>query len=68
MDAVKVIRLALDVLSEKVVSVLALLTGFTLAAWVMHAPEMYRLLALVVYTIFSFVITIKFRPKEVNDA
>ena len=60
---IKVVRLALDVLTDKVISVVSLILGFILSAWVMHEPDFYRLMSLIVYTIFSLFITVKFMAK-----
>jgi hypothetical protein len=63
MDMIKVVRLALDVLTDKVISVVSLILGFILSAWVMYEPDFYRLMSLIVYTIFSLFITVKFMAK-----
>jgi hypothetical protein len=67
MDAIKVLRLALDVLTEKVVSVLSLVSGFALATWVMYEPDFYRLMTLIVFTVFSLLVTMRFASKTQKE-
>jgi hypothetical protein len=67
MDAIKVVRLALDVLTDKVVSVVSLVLGFVLATWVMYEPEFHRLMTLIVYTVFSLLVTMRFTGKQQKE-
>jgi hypothetical protein len=67
MDAIKVVRLALDVLTDKVVSVVSLVLGFVLAMWVMYEPEFHRLMTLIVYTVFSLLVTMRFTGKQQKE-
>jgi hypothetical protein len=67
MDAqiLKFVRLGLEVITDRLISILALLSSGGLAAWVMWGPEWERVATLAIFTIFSYALV---RAKEsVNE-
>ena len=54
MDVTSVIRIALSVISDRLIVILALLTSFGLGCWVMWGPVWERVVALAIYVIFSY--------------
>lgn len=56
MDAVKVVRIALSVLSERLLVLLALMLGCFLASWVMYEPSWERVSVLGIFTLFAYVL------------
>ena len=66
MDVVKLVRLALQVVSERLLTILGLVMSFSLACWTMWWPENNRVITLVIFVIFAFLVT-KTREKRTND-
>jgi ABC-type multidrug transport system permease subunit len=56
MDAIKVLNLALKVLSERLLSLLALLTSFALGCWTMWGPEWERVVTLAIFVLFAYLL------------
>ena len=56
MDAVKVIRLALSVLTDRLLIILAQGLAFGLAIWVMWYPDPLRLGTMTVFVIFAYLL------------
>lgn len=56
MDAVSVIRLALSVLTERVISILALGMACGLACWVMYTPTWDRVVTLGIFVLFAYLV------------
>jgi hypothetical protein len=65
MDATAIIRLALEVISNRLITILALLTSCGLACWVMWGPDWERVTTLAIYVIFSHLTV---RTKEKSNA
>ena len=63
MDATAIIRLALEVISNRLITILALLTSCGLACWVMWGPEWARVTTLAIYVIFSH-LTVRLKEKR----
>ena len=57
MDVVKLVRLALQVVSERLLTILGLVMSFSLACWTMWWPEPNRVITLVIFVIFSYLVT-----------
>ena len=65
MDAVALVRFALAVLSDRLLSILALGLSFSLACWTMWDPKWERLGTMAFFSIFSYLlINIKERTKN----
>jgi ABC-type multidrug transport system permease subunit len=56
MDALKVVNLALKILSERLLSLLALLTSFALGCWTMWGPEWERVVTLAIFVLFAYLL------------
>jgi hypothetical protein len=63
MDAVAVVRLALSILTERVISILALCMGCGLSCWVMYIPTWDRVATLGIFVLFSLLVI---KTKESN--
>jgi|FreactcultureFD7_1027221.scaffolds.fasta_scaffold03984_12 uncharacterized membrane protein len=57
MDAVALIKLALRVLTERLISILSLIMSFVLAIWVMLGKDWVQVLALTIFVVFSHLMT-----------
>jgi ABC-type multidrug transport system permease subunit len=68
MDAqvLKFVRLGLEVITDRLISILALLSSAGLASWVMWGPEWERVATLAIFTIFAYAL-VKSKEK-VNEA
>ena len=53
---VKVVNLALKVLSERLITFLALLTSFALGCWTMWGPMWERVVTLGIFVVFAYLI------------
>jgi uncharacterized membrane protein len=56
MDATAIIRLALVVISDRLITILALLTSFGLGCWTMWGLGWERVTTLAIYVIFSYLL------------
>jgi hypothetical protein len=65
MDATAIIRLALVVISDRLITILALLTSCGLACWAMWGMGWERVTILAIYVIFSYLTV---RTKEKSNA
>jgi hypothetical protein len=60
MDATSIIRLALSVISDRLITILALLTSFGLGCWTMWGLQWERVATLAIYVVFAYlVVTVK---------
>ena len=66
MDAVALVRLALAVISERMLSVLALGLSFSLACWTMWDPRCERLGTMAFFSIFSYLL-INIKERNTNE-
>jgi uncharacterized membrane protein len=63
MDATAIIRLALEVISNRLITILALLTSFGLGCWTMWGLGWERVTTLAIYVIFSY-LTVRTKEKS----
>ena len=63
MDAVKVLRLALDALTSRVLALASLVMACFLCAWVMYEPSWHRVAALGIFSLLAYLLV---RRKESN--
>lgn len=56
MDAFALVRLALSVLTDRIISILALCMACGLSCWVMYIPTWDRVVTLGIFVIFSFLV------------
>jgi len=62
MDGLKLVRLALSVITDRLITILSLSMSCGLACWVMWGPEWDRVATLGIFVLFSYlVITVKER-------
>ena len=69
MDAqvLKVVRLGLEIISDRLITILGLLSSGGLASWVMWGPEWERVATLAIYVIFVYlVVPTKERKHEIH--
>ena len=65
MDATTVVRIALGVISDRLITMLALLTSFGLGCWTMWGMGWERVSALAIYAIFAYLlVTAKEKSNE----
>jgi len=63
MDATSIIRLALAVISDRLITIAALLTSFGLGCWTMYGMGWERVTTLGIYVIFAYLlVTAKEKP------
>jgi hypothetical protein len=66
MDATSIIRLALGVISDRLITIAALLTSFGLGCWTMWGMGWERVTTLAIYVIFAYLlVTVKEKSNEV---
>jgi hypothetical protein len=56
MEAVAVIRLALKIISDRLLVILALALSFILACWTMYEPDPYKLGTMAFFSVFSYLL------------
>lgn len=56
MDATSIIRLALGVISDRLITISALLTSFGLGCWTMYGMGWERVTTLAIYVIFAYLL------------
>jgi hypothetical protein len=65
MDATSIIRLALGVISDRLITIAALLTSFGLGCWAMYGMGWERVTTLAIYVIFAYLlVTVKEKSNE----
>lgn len=70
MDAqvLKIVRLGLEIISDRLITILGLLSSGGLACWVMWGPEWERVATLAIYVIFVYlVVPTKEKKHEVHS-
>lgn len=56
MEATQVIRIALEVISERLIVILALISNSVMCGWVMWGMGWERVATLAIFTIFSYLL------------
>ena len=56
MDATSVIRIALQIISDRLITILALLTSFGLGCWTMWGPTWERVVTLAIFSVFAYLL------------
>jgi hypothetical protein len=67
MEAIALIRLALKVISDRLLVILALALSFSLACWTMYDPQLERLGTMAFFSIFSYLL-LNTRKRETNES
>jgi len=65
MDAFAIVRLALSVLTDRLISILALCMACGLSCWVMYIPTWDRVVTLGIFVLYSYLVI---RTKESSHA
>ena len=56
MDATSVIRIALQIISDRLITILALQTSFGLGCWTMWGPTWERVVTLAIFSVFAYLL------------
>jgi len=56
MDAVQMVRLALSVITDRLLTILALVGVFVLSLWIMQEPELIRLGTEIIFAVFAYLL------------
>jgi hypothetical protein len=56
MDAVQMVRLALSVITDRLLTILALAGTFVLSLWIMQEPELIRLGTEIIFAVFAYLL------------
>jgi len=64
MDAVAVVRIALGVISDRLLTVLALGLCFSLCCWTMWDPKYERVIVVALFSVYSYILLIKMESKD----
>lgn len=64
MDATSVIRIALQVISDRLISILALIASSIMCGWTMWGLEWERVVALAIFNVFAYLLV---RNKEKSN-
>jgi len=67
MDAIRLIRIAISVVSERLITILALTMCCGLSCWVMWQPQWDRVVTLGIFTVFSYCVIRNMEPKKYED-
>jgi hypothetical protein len=67
MEAIALIRLALKVISDRLLVILALALSFSLACWTMYDPQLERLGTMAFFSIFSYLL-LNTRKRETHES
>ena len=68
MDNVSLVRLALQIVSERLLTMLALCLNFSLGCWTMWGLQWERLVAMAVFALFSYLVIVKERNANERQA
>jgi hypothetical protein len=64
MDGIQVVTIALKVIADRLITILALLTSFALGCWTMWGPMWERVSTLAIFVLFSYLLV---KAKERNS-
>ena len=68
MDATQVIRIALLVISDRLISILALISASIMCGWVMWGLSWERVAALAIFTVFAYLLVRTKESKRGDDS
>ncbi len=66
-DSLKIVTLALKVLSERLLTLLSLLTSFALGCWTMWGPVWERVVTLGIFVVFAYLLVYSRERKSRED-
>ena len=65
MEAVAIIRLALKIISDRLITILALIASSVMCGWTMWNPMWERVVTLAIFVVFSYlIVNVKERTKN----
>lgn len=67
MDGIALVALALKVVSERLMTILALGLSFGLACWTMRTPSIEALACLFIFTVYSYLLLVVKETKHENQ-
>jgi Co/Zn/Cd efflux system component len=56
MDAIAMVRLAMSVITDRLITILVMAMAFALACWTMYAPDFMRVAVLGIFVLFSYLV------------
>ena len=68
MDATQVIRIALQVISDRLITILALISASIMCGWVMWGQGWERVSALAIFTVFAYLVVKAKEAKNGSDS
>ena len=57
MDAIALVRLALGIVTERLIAITSLVMAFVLAIWIMQTGTWQQVLTLFIFVVFSYLLT-----------
>lgn len=57
MDAIALVRLALNVITERLIAITSLIMAFVLCVWIMQTGTWQQVLTLFIFVVFSYLLT-----------
>jgi len=67
MDAIKLIRIALNIITDRLLTILGLGLNFGLCCWTMWDPRLERVGVVALYSVFSYILLTKMERKDVGQ-
>jgi hypothetical protein len=56
MDAVALVRLALGIISDRLITIMALLSSTAMGCWAMYEPVWERVASLAIFVVFAYLL------------
>jgi len=66
MEAVTIIRLALKIISDRLITILALIASSVMCGWTMWNPMWERVVTLAIFVVFSYLI-VNVKERKQNE-
>ena len=66
MDAVKLVTIALSVISDRLITILALISASVMCGWTMWEPRWERVTTLAIFVVFSYLL-VKAKERAQNE-
>jgi len=66
MEAVAIIRLALKIISDRLITILALIASSVMCGWTMWNPMWERVVTLAIFVVFSYLI-VNVKERKQNE-
>ena len=64
MDSIALVKLALGVITERLILIMSVVMNFVLAIWVMQGRDLIQLSTLLVFVVFTYLINRSSRDKH----